>query len=371
MIAWLAGQFDGLRALDAITVRAALAGMAGCGAWLLFGRRFVNRLAAGGVGEKTLETDAELLRDRDDVAAKSGTPTMGGLLIIGATVAATLLFGDLANPWVRMGMGLLVVLAFAGALDDRSKLAGGGGLSRGAKWAWTMAAGGAAAGLVVWLGPAFEAPETRQIVFPFVRGLTWDGAAWGVAGLVLVAGFGALVIVACANAVNIVDGMDGLAGGLALMATAGMTLNTYLCGHAKLADYLGIVHVSHSGELTVMGAALAGSLLGFLWFNCHPAEVFMGDVGSLPAGGFLGYMAVVTRLELLLPVIGAVFVYMTLSSLVQTATFKATGKRVLPIAPLHHAWQLRGYAEQQIVVRLWILGAVCSVASLAMLKVDG
>ena len=264
MIAWLAAQFDGLAALDAITVRAALAGIAGCGAWLAFGRRCVDRLAAGGVGERTEETDAELLRDREDVAAKSGTPTMGGLLIIGATVVATLLFGDLTNPWVRMGLGLLIVLAVAGALDDRSKLRGGGGLSRGPKWAWTITVGCAVAGLVVWLGPSVNAPETRLMVFPFVRDLSWDSAAWGMAGLLLVVGFGAFVIVACANAVNIVDGMDGLAGGLALMATAGMTVNTYLCGHAQLADYLGIVHVSHSGELTVMGAALAGYGIGVL-----------------------------------------------------------------------------------------------------------
>ncbi len=294
-------------------------------------------------------------------AHKEQTPTMGGLFIIAAIVGAVLLWGDLTNPYIQVALFVAVAFGLLGAADDWTKLrTTRRGLSARQKLAVQTVLALIAAG---WLH--FEQasrPGGTDLVFPF-----------GGAALPLGAGFvvwAVFVLVGSSNGVNLTDGLDGLASGCLIFAGSAFTALAYLAGHSRLAEYLGIPYVAGSGELAIVVGAMVGAMLGFLWYNCHPAQVFMGDTGSLPLGALLGLAALVTRQELLLIIVGGVFVAETLSVLLQVGCFKLTGRRLIACSPLHNHFLFRGLHEHKIVVRFWIGSALLALIAVASLKVN-
>ena len=294
--------------------------------------------------------------------AKAGTPTMGGLLILLAVIVATLLWMDLLNRFVWIALGILVALGVVGFADDYTKVARKRSLgltSRGKLVPQFLVAFAAAWAIQQWAG---HGAVSTVIVFPFLKKLVVD------LGILLYIPFVATVLVGSSNAVNFTDGLDGLAIGSVGIAAGTYAILTYVAGNAVAARYLQIPFVPQSGELAVFCGALAGASLGFLWFNCHPAEVFMGDVGSLPLGGAIGAVAVMTKQEMLLVIVGGLFVIETLSVIIQVVSFKTTGRRVFKMAPLHHHFELAGWAESRVIIRFWILAILFSVLGLSTLK---
>jgi phospho-N-acetylmuramoyl-pentapeptide-transferase len=352
--AWWPGLGDS-GALAKITPRATLAAVASFGLALVFGPKLIAWLKVR-YREPIKSGSAEIAALHQ---AKQATPTMGGMFIAAGIVAATVVFGDWSNSYQPVAVLLIVALAILGAYDDWIKLSTPNrGLRAATKLAAQTAIALVAAALVYRLharvdgGTELSIPLSRDAI-----ALGWMFMPWT-----------ALVIVASSNAVNLADGLDGLAGGCLLCATAAVALVTYASGHAAWAEYLNIPHVPGAGETVVVAAGMLGGLLGFLWFNCHPASVFMGDAGSLPLGGLLGLLAVIARQELLLVAIGGVFVVEALSVILQVAVFRLMRRRVFRCAPLHHHFQLRGWPEDKIVVRFWIAGVLCAILGLAALR---
>jgi phospho-N-acetylmuramoyl-pentapeptide-transferase len=350
-----AAASSGLTALGKITFRAALAALAGFALAVLLGPGWIGWLKCR--FREPIKTDSPALRrlHRD----KESTPTMGGLFIIAALLVGALLFGDLGNPYLELALALAGSLALIGAVDDLVKLRRtANGISARSKLAAQLAVATVAA--VVLYRQHAGLADGLQLRLPLVD----TTLSLGVAFIPLAV----IVIVGASNAVNLADGLDGLAGGCLIFATAGMGVVAYASGHAELAAYLNIPRIPGSGEMAVLAGGMIGGVLGFLWFNCHPAQVFMGDTGALPLGGLLGLLAVVTRQELLLLVVGAVFVVEAASVLLQVGYYRWRRRRVLLCAPLHHHFQLRGWAENKIVVRFWIASALCALLGLAGLK---
>jgi phospho-N-acetylmuramoyl-pentapeptide-transferase len=345
-----------LEALDGITPRAGLAAVATFLAALAAGPRSIAWLAAR-FREPAKCPSPEIARLH---AAKESTPTMGGLFLVGGLVAGAAIFGDWTKPYLPIVLAATVALAVLGAWDDLVKLRTA---RRGLGARTKLAAQAMIALVAAILIYRVHAPLDRalELSLPFC-----DPIELGCMFVPLAA----LVIVASSNAVNLTDGLDGLAGGCLVCAAAAVAVVAYSAGHAPWAAYLEIPHIPAAGEMAVVAAALIGALLAFLWFNCHPASVFMGNVGSLPLGGLLGLMAAISRHELLLVVIGGVFVVEAVSVIVQVAAFRATRRRVLRCAPMHHHFQLIGWPEDKIVVRFWIAGALCAVAGLAGLTLQ-
>lgn len=289
---------------------------------------------------------------------KQGTPTMGGGLILLAVSLPTILWVDLLNPLV---WGVLIVTFGFGAIgywDDWLKVSkrNSKGVKGKIRLTGEFLISGAVIAYLVYQG---HIPTT--VTFPFFKGLSWD-----IGGLYIL--FAATVVVGCANAVNLTDGLDGLAIVPVMISAATLGLFSYVAGHAKIAEYLAIPHVAGSGELCVLAGAVVAAGMGFLWFNTYPAQVFMGDVGSLSLGGFLGIVAVITQNELLLVVLGGVFVVEALSVISQVISFKLTGRRIFKMAPIHHHFELKGLDETKIIVRFWIISILLAVLSLATLK---
>jgi phospho-N-acetylmuramoyl-pentapeptide-transferase len=292
---------------------------------------------------------------------KAGTPTMGGLLIVGSFILATLLWADLANPYVWTVVLTTLGFAAIGLADDWLKVrrrANLGLTTRQKLLLLTLV--GLAAGLMA-RSAALPAPHAGALALPFFKDVLLPLG-------VLYLPFVVLVLLGSSNAVNLTDGLDGLAVGSVAIAAATYTVFVYVAGHARIASYLRIVAVSEAGEVAVFTGAMVGAAMGFLWFNCHPAQVFMGDVGSLALGGGIGIVAVVAKQELLLVIVGGLFVLEALSVLIQVASFKLRGKRVFRMAPLHHHFELLGWAETQVVVRFWIIAIVFALAGLSTLK---
>ncbi len=291
---------------------------------------------------------------------KKGTPTMGGVLILFAVAVATLLWADLTNGYVWAV--LLVTLGFGaiGFVDDYKKLTkrSSAGLSGRMKLLLQTIIGG---GATVWIVHLTGGPLSTSVAVPFFKELLipfgWFFVAWAI-----------VVLVGSSNAVNLTDGLDGLAIMPALIAAACFALIAYVAGNFVFSNYLQIHYVRGSGELAVFCGALVGAGLGFLWFNAPPAMVFMGDTGSLAIGGALGAVSVVTKHEIVLAIIGGLFVLEAVSVIVQVASFKMTGKRVFRMAPLHHHFEQKGWAESTIVVRFWIIASILALAGLATLK---
>jgi phospho-N-acetylmuramoyl-pentapeptide-transferase len=324
---------------------------------LILGPYVIRKLTAYKVGQAV----------RDDGPkshlTKAGTPTMGGALILVSIAITTLLWGDLGNRFVWTV--LLVTLAFGaiGWIDDYRKVVQRNprGLSARAKFFWQSVAGLAAAGYLGWIAQGI--PALNELIVPFFKFIAYP---LGAVGFVVLTYF---VIVGTSNAVNLTDGLDGLAIMPTVMVAGALGIFAYVAGHAGFSKYLGLPYIAGAGELAVFCGALVGAGLGFLWFNAYPAEVFMGDVGALALGAALGTIAVIVRQEIVLFIMGGVFVAETLSVMIQVIYFKWTGgKRIFRMAPLHHHYELEGWKESQVVVRFWIITMMLVLFGLSTLK---
>ncbi len=293
-------------------------------------------------------------------AGKRDTPTMGGIFIVGAIVVAAVSCGDLMNRYLLQSLVLVIGFGAIGAHDDWIKVSSQKrGLTARDKFAWQWALALVVAVLLFFL--QVEKPQGLDLVFPFGKFVLPLGVFFII--------WAAFVMVGSSNGVNLTDGLDGLASGCLIFAGFAFAVLTYVSGHRIMAEYLSIAHMTGAGELGVLFGALVGAMLGFLWFNCHPAQVFMGDSGSLPTGALLGYGALVTRQEVLLLIVGGVFVIETLSVILQVGYFKLTGKRILACSPLHNHFVLRGEPETRIVIRFWIGAALLAMVAVASLKI--
>ena len=321
----------------------------------LVGPPMIRNLAERQVGQR-VRTDGP-----QSHLSKAGTPTMGGALILVAITAATLLWGDLGNRFVWITLGVTVAFGLIGFWDDYLKLVVGNsrGLIARYKYFWQSVAGlGAAIALYV---TAESGAETTLIV-PFFKHVVLP-----LGPLFIVLAY--FVIVGASNAVNLTDGLDGLAIMPAVLVAGALGVFAYAAGNAVFANYLGIPHIPGTGEMLVFCAAIFGAGLGFLWFNTYPAQVFMGDIGALALGAALGVVAVIVRQEIVLFVMGGVFVMETVSVILQVASFKLRGKRIFRCAPLHHHFQFGGMPETRVVVRTWVVSALLALCSLALFKV--
>jgi phospho-N-acetylmuramoyl-pentapeptide-transferase len=293
--------------------------------------------------------------------AKAGTPTMGGLLILLAVFAATLLWMDLSNRFVWIALGTMLGVGAVGFADDYVKFSKRRSLGLTGKgklipqFLVALAVGWA---ITYW---ASHGAFSTVITFPFLKRLLIPLG-------ILYIPFVALVVVGSSNAVNLTDGLDGLAIGAVGIAAGTYAVLAYVTGNFVAARYLQIPFIPQSGELTVFCGAVVGASLGFLWFNCHPAEIFMGDVGSLPLGAAIAAVAIMTKQEILLVIVGGLFVLEALSVIVQVVSFQATGRRVFRMAPLHHHFELAGWAESRVIIRFWILAILFAVLALSTLK---
>lgn len=293
---------------------------------------------------------------------KAGTPTMGGILINVAILIPTVLWADILNPYIWIILFVTTAYAAIGFIDDYRKLAKKHNLGLTAKEKFTMQFGVALlAGMAIAYLPMLKNNYSTVLTLPFLKNFVVD------LGLLYIP-FIMIVMVGCSNAVNLTDGLDGLAIGSTVIAAGTYTVLTYAAGHARIADYLRIAWVPQTGELAVFCGAMVGASLGFLWFNCHPAEIFMGDVGSLALGGAIGCLAVMIKQEALLVLVGGLFVIEALSVILQVASFKLTGRRIFKMSPLHHHFELSGWRETKVVVRFWIVAIIFSLVSLATLK---
>ncbi len=359
MLYWLLWQahelWSPLNVFRYITFRAALAILTALAAGLLLGPWLIRTLRAHQIGQSIREEGPASHQ------AKAGTPTMGGLLILAAVVVPVLLWGDLSEPWVWVVTLATLLFGGIGALDDTLKVRRGKnlGLRAWQKLGLQMVFGAlVAAGLRLVAGRATYA---GTLTVPFFKTVVIELGVFYVP-------FVALILIGSSNAVNLTDGLDGLAIGAVLIASGTYGIFTYLAGNAKAAHYLQIPSVPGAGEVAVFMAAMVGASLAFLWYNCHPAQVFMGDVGSLALGAAIGCTAAIAKQELVLVIVGGLFVAEALSVILQVASFKTRGKRIFRMSPLHHHFELSGWAESQVVVRFWIVSIVFALMGLATLK---
>lgn len=363
-------HFSPLNVFRYITVRTAVASITALLLSLILGPWVIDRLR-----EMQIK---QYIRDEGPQAhkKKAGTPTMGGVLIVAAIAIPTILWADLRNLYVLLALGSTLAFGAIGFVDDYNKVVRKRnlGLRPAAKFGLQVLT-------CVCVGIGLLALQSRgvyttQLSVPFLKKLHPDLVVdsllnhhyiWPLAFVPFVL-FLVLVIVGCSNAVNLTDGLDGLAIGCVLVSSAALTVLTYLTSHARFAEYLDIQKIPDAGELVIFCGSLVGASLGFLWYNAHPAEMFMGDVGSLALGGAIGTVAVTIKQEILLLSIGGVFVLEALSVIIQVTSFKLTGKRVFRMAPLHHHFELLGWSESKIIVRFWITALVFALFSLTTLK---
>lgn len=346
-----------------ITFRAAGAMVTALVLAFLLGPMVVRRLRQMKIGEVVR------LHGPHSHLAKAGTPTMGGLIILLSTLVPTLVWARLDNAYVLVAAAITAALGALGFFDDYLKVVRHQprGLVGRYKLVGQFLLGVGLGAFLLWVPLSEYAPNHTTL--PFFK--DWRLVVWAP----LFVPFVALVLTASSNAVNLSDGLDGLASGLSAIAAATFGVFAYLTGRVDASAYLGLFYLPGSGELTVFCAALAGAGLGFLWFNCHPAQVFMGDTGSLALGGALGAVAVLLKAEFLLVIVGGVFVLEALSVILQTSWFKVTrrrtgqGRRIFRMAPLHHHFEQIGWPESKVVVRFWILGVLCALIALSTLKI--
>ncbi|MDJ0740176.1 MAG: phospho-N-acetylmuramoyl-pentapeptide-transferase [Gammaproteobacteria bacterium] len=349
-------QFDsGFGVFRYITLRTILAVLTALVISFLVGPAMIRRLSRYKIGQTVRDDGPETH------LTKTGTPTMGGALILVAVAVGTLLWADLGNRYVWIV--LLTTLAFGavGMWDDYRKLVlrDARGLAARWKYLWQSLFGIAAA-TALYLGAA--APQETQLLIPFFKDLVLD-----LGPLFIVLSY--FVIVGSSNAVNLTDGLDGLAILPTVLVAGALAVFAYASGNVRIADYLLIPHLPGVGELAVLCGALVGAGLGFLWFNAYPAQVFMGDVGALALGAALGTLAVAVRQEIVLFIMGGVFVVETVSVMLQVASFKLTGRRIFRMAPLHHHFELKGWPEPRVIVRFWIITVILVLVGLASLKI--
>jgi phospho-N-acetylmuramoyl-pentapeptide-transferase len=358
MLLWLFHHFvalPGVGAWGKITFRAALAAMVSFLLAVVLGPRLIAWLRTR-FREPIKSRSAELCRLH---AGKQATPTMGGLFIVAGLAGGTVLFGDLTNIYLLLALFVAGGLTVLGAIDDLVKLRSpANGISARTKLLGQVAIATVAA---VALYQDHAGLADGLVLPPPLHRTGLSLGAWFIPLAVV-------VMVGASNSVNLTDGLDGLAGGCLVFAAGAMTLVVYAAGHAGWAAYLDVPRVHGAGELAVLAAGMIGAVVGFLWFNCHPAQVFMGDTGALPLGGLLGLLAVVSRQELLLVIVGGVFVVEAGSVLLQVGYYKWRRRRIFRCAPIHHHFQFLGWPENKIVVRFWIAAALCALVGLAGLK---
>jgi phospho-N-acetylmuramoyl-pentapeptide-transferase len=355
LVEWLSQFQTGFNVFRYLTLRAIMGVLTALAIALLVGRPMITRLRAYKIGQ-TVRDDGPRSH-----LSKAGTPTMGGALILVAVGISTLLWADLDNRYVWIV--LLTTLAFGaiGLVDDYKKLVmrDPRGLAARWKYLWQTVAGfGAAIALYV----TAASPAETALLIPYLKDVSIQLGPW----FILLTYF---VIVGSSNAVNLTDGLDGLAVMPTVLVAGALAVFVYAAGHSQIANYLLIPHIPEVGELVVFCGALVGAGLGFLWFNAYPAQVFMGDVGALALGAALGVVAVASRQELVLFVMGGVFVVETISVMMQVMSFKLTGKRIFRMAPIHHHFELKGWPEPRVIVRFWIVTVVLVLVGLASLKI--
>jgi phospho-N-acetylmuramoyl-pentapeptide-transferase len=353
-----------------ITVRTAVASASALLISLAMGPWVIERLRAMQVKQYIREEGPK------GHQKKAGTPTMGGVLIVGSIVIPTLLWADLRNPYVLLATGATLAFGAIGFVDDYNKVVRKRNLGLRPRAKFGLQVLTCVVVGIVLVGLQANGQYSTQLSVPFFKRLHPDLVidsllghryVWALAYLPFVV-FLVLVIVGCSNAVNLTDGLDGLAIGCVLLSAVALTVLTYLSSNARFADYLEIQKISDAGELVIFCGSLAGASLGFLWYNAHPAEMFMGDVGSLALGGAIGTVAVAIKQEILLISIGGIFVIEALSVILQVGSFKLTGKRIFRMAPLHHHFELMGWSESKVIVRFWIMALVFALFALTTLK---
>jgi phospho-N-acetylmuramoyl-pentapeptide-transferase len=340
-----------------ITFRTAVASLTALFLVLVLGPWMIERLRRFQIGQYIREEGPQSHK------AKAGTPTMGGVLILVGILVPTLLWSDLSNR--NVWIAVLATLAFGaiGFWDDYTKVARKRnlGLSARQKLLLQLAVGLLLGASVLWLSVLEPQQYSTRLILPFFKMVRPELS-------LLYVFFAALVVVFASNAVNLTDGLDGLAIGTTLIAAAALTVLAYVGGHRVFAEYLDLLFLPTAGELTVFCGAMVGASMGFLWWNCYPAQIFMGDVGSLSLGGALGTVAILIKQELLLFVVGGLFVVEALSVILQVASFKLTGRRIFRMAPLHHHFELQGWTEPQIIIRFWIVAFIFALFALTTLK---
>ncbi|HXG50096.1 MAG TPA: phospho-N-acetylmuramoyl-pentapeptide-transferase [candidate division Zixibacteria bacterium] len=345
--------YSGFNVFRYITFRAAMAALTALVVSFVLGPWLIRSLTEKQIGQQI----------RDDGPAshsvKAGTPTMGGTLIILALTLSTFLLADVTNPYVLLALFATIGFGAVGFADDYLKLTrrNSRGLPPRAKLAGQFGVAFVVAAALYFFHPKFS----TEMAIPFVKTFRPDLGIFYIP-------FAMLVMVGASNAVNLTDGLDGLAIGPVMIAAGAYAVIAYVSGHLKLAEYLQIPYVAGVGELAVFCAAVVAAGLGFLWFNAYPAQMFMGDVGSLALGAALGVVAVMTKNEVLLVIIGGVFVLEALSVIFQVASYKIRRKRVFLMAPIHHHYELKGWKEPQIIIRFWIIAFICAVIGLSTLK---
>lgn len=351
----LAENYSAFNVFQYLTLRGVLSVVTALFICLMLGPAMIRKLGSHQIGQVVREDGPPTHFD------KVGTPTMGGALILVAIVISTLLWADLSNRFIWVA--LLVTLAFGiiGWIDDYRKIVdkNARGMGSGPKFFWQSVAGGAAA---VYLYVTAQSPVEVSLIVPIFKDVAIYLGPWYIL-------LTYLMVVGTSNAVNLTDGLDGLAIMPTVMVAGGLAIFAYVTGHSVFAGYLGIPYIAGVGELLIFCAALTGAGLGFLWFNTYPAQVFMGDIGALSLGAALGIVAVMVRQEIVLLIMGGVFVMETASVILQVASFKLTGKRIFRMAPLHHHFELKGWPEPRVIVRFWIITLVLVAIGLATLKV--
>jgi phospho-N-acetylmuramoyl-pentapeptide-transferase len=355
LFTWMAESNPDFSVFSYITLRGILSALTALAISLLLGPAFIRRLVKKQVKQPIRKLGPE------SHFAKAGTPTMGGALILFAIVVSTLLWSDLGNRYVWTV--LLVTLAFGviGWVDDYKKLVLQDSAGLAGRWKYLFQS---IAGLVaaIYLYSTAQSPAETELIVPFFKGIVIPLGM----GYVIVTYF---YIVGFSNAVNLTDGLDGLAIMPAVFLAVALGIFAYVTGHSVFSEYLSIPYIAGAGEMTIFCGALAGAGLGFLWFNTYPAQVFMGDIGALAMGAALGLIAVIVRQELVFALMAGIFVMETVSVILQVASFKLTGRRIFRMAPIHHHFELKGWPEPRVIVRFWIISVILVLAGLATLKI--
>ncbi len=360
MLLWLAEHlahwYSGFQVVHYLTLRAILSILTALFIALWIGPMMIEKLRVMKIGQ-AVRSDGPGTH-----LVKSGTPTMGGALIIVAITASTLLWGDLHSSYIWLALAVMLLFGAVGWVDDYRKVVERNprGLPGRWKYFW-QSLGGLIAALALYA--LAKTPAETELLIPMLRQVSLP---LGMGGFLLLTYF---VIVGSSNAVNLTDGLDGLAIVPTVMVAAALAVFAYLSGNVRFALYLHIPYVAGGGELVVVLASIIGAGLGFLWFNAHPAQVFMGDVGALALGALLGVCAVIVRQEIVLFIMGGIFVLETVSVMLQVASFKLTGRRIFRMAPIHHHFELKGWPETKVVVRFWIISLVLVLLGLSTLKI--
>ncbi len=350
------GQFhSGFGVFQYLTLRAILGALTALTISLIVGPSMIRRLSKFQIGQTVRDDGPE------SHLAKAGTPTMGGALILVAIATSTLFWSDLSNRFVWVVLIVTLLYGAVGWVDDYKKLVKGdpNGLSARYKYFWQSVIG---LGCALFLYYTATIPAETQLIVPFFKDVAID-LGWG---FVLLTYF---VIVGTSNAVNLTDGLDGLAILPTVMVAGALAIFAYVAGNHSFASYLGFPFIGGVGEVVVFCGAIVGAGLGFLWFNTYPAQVFMGDVGALALGAALGVVAVIVRQEIVLFIMGGIFVLETISVILQVGSYKLTGRRIFRMAPLHHHYELKGWPEPRVIVRFWIITVVLVLVGLATLKI--